>query len=93
MVAEFVRTQIVKILPTSLGDLFAEISPEVEPDNSDLECGSDPAGAELTPERQAMIDLMERIRVERCGGDAECAERLLQAYAKLAAKSGYAPKK
>jgi hypothetical protein len=87
-IASFVRDQIVKILPASLGDLFAPIEPEVDVGASDVECGTDPAGAELTPERQAMLDVLEKLRTERCGGDADCAEALLQAYADLAMRAG-----
>ena len=85
--AKTIRDFVVKIFP-GLGGLFAEIAPEVELDKKDIQCGTDPSGAELTPERQAVLDLMERLRVERCGGDAGCAEQLLLAYARLSQEAG-----
>ncbi|HEU4580568.1 MAG TPA: DUF4157 domain-containing protein [Polyangiaceae bacterium] len=85
--ARVVRNFVVGIFP-GLGSVFAEIKPELSFDQRDVECGKDPSGAEMTPERQAILDLMERLRVEACGGDAECAEQLLLAYAKLSEKAG-----
>jgi hypothetical protein len=87
-VAETIRSLVVGIFP-GLTDVFAEIAPEVEFDEKkDVACGKGPSGAELTPERQAILDLMERLRVEACGGDADCAEQLLLAYARLTQRAG-----
>jgi hypothetical protein len=88
LLAKKIRDFVVEIFP-GLGDVFAEIDPVVDADvKKDVPCGTDPAGAELTPERQAVLDLMERLRVERCGSDAGCAEQLLLAYARLTQQAG-----
>jgi hypothetical protein len=75
--ADVIVTKIREILPDSLHDVFANIDTSpVAVNKSDIQCNKDDGEDRMTPEREALLDLIETVGEDRYRAFAELSKAM-----------------